>query len=106
MKRSASRPEDVQMAPGVLGWSPPRGSITAPDELAAAIRAGEAVLHATSDHVVRAGDGDAPLVAVVRLDNDLAALLRRFTELALDVEDLRLRLLEIAEAAASTLSGG
>ena len=93
------------MAPGVLGWSPPRGSITAPDELAAAIRAGEAVLHATSDHV-RAGDGDAPLVAVVRLDNDLAALLRRFTELALDVEDLRLRLLEIAEAAASTLSGG
>ena len=105
MTRSTSRPEDVQMAPGVRGWRPQRGPITSPQELAVAIRAGEAVLHATSDHVVRAGDGDAPLAAVIRLDNDLAALLRQLTELALDVDDLRLRLLEIAEHAASTLSG-
>lgn len=45
------------------------------------------------------------MAAVLRLDNDLATLLRQLTELALDVDDLRLRLLEIAEHAASTLSG-
>jgi hypothetical protein len=93
------------MAAGVLAWSPQRGLITSPRDLTAAVQDGEAVLQVTSDQVVRAGD-DVPLAAVVRLDNDVAALLRQLTELALEVDDLRVRVVDIAEYAAATLSDG
>jgi hypothetical protein len=92
------------MAPGVLAWSPQRGPITSPKELAAAVRDGEAVLHVTSEHVVRAGRHDPSLVAVIRLDNDVAALLRQLTDVVLEVNDLRTRLLDIVEAAAHSLA--
>jgi hypothetical protein len=106
MSRSTLRSDDVQMAPGVLAWSPQRGPITSSRDLAAAVQSGEAVLRVTSDHAVRTGGDNAPLAAVVRLDNDLSALLQRLTELALEVDDLRIRLVDIAEHAAATLSGG
>jgi hypothetical protein len=96
--------EEVQMAPGVLAWSPQRGPITSPDELAAAVRDDEVVLRATGGCLVRAGDGDAPLVAMIRVDNDVAVLLRQLTDLTLKVEDLHSRLLDIADATTEILA--
>lgn len=91
------------MAAGVLGWSAQRGPITSRPELASAVRDGEAVLHATAEHVICSVHGDAPLIAVVRLDNDVAVLARQIMALAGEVDELRSRLTDIAEAAVEAL---
>lgn len=44
------------------------------------------------------------LVAVVRLDHDVAALVRQVTDLTRQVDDLHNRLVDIAEAAVETLA--
>lgn len=48
-------------------------------------------------------NGDAPLIAVVRLDNDVAVLARQIMALAREVDELRSRLTDIAEAAIEAL---
>jgi hypothetical protein len=101
---STLQPGDVQVAPDVLAWSPQRGPITAPADLAAAVREEQIVLCASTDHVVHAGTDVAPMSVVVRVDDDIAALARQLTDLVAEVDALRLRLLDIVESAAAALS--
>ena len=60
---------------------------------------------ATYDHAVAVDiDAGAPLVAVVRIDNEVAALLRQLSSLRWMSLTSVFRLIEIAEATASSLS--
>jgi hypothetical protein len=101
---AASNTDNVTMPPGVLGWTARRGPITTPGELIAAVRAGETVHPADDAHVIAAVEGHAPLVAVVRIDHDVAALVRQVTDLTLQVDDLHNRLVDITETAVETLA--
>jgi hypothetical protein len=89
---------DVVVGPGVLAWSAERGCITTAHELLAAVRDGEVVLVADNDHVVRAVEGEAPLAAVVRGDNDTAGLIAEIRELYARVDDPHDRLADMVEA--------
>jgi hypothetical protein len=92
------------MRPGVLGWTAQRGCITAPQDLVAAARAGETVLVVDDDRVLRGVEGDAPLVAAIRGDDDAAQLREQVSGLAARIDDLHDRLVNLAEVAVEVLA--
>jgi hypothetical protein len=95
---------DVVVRPGVLAWSAERGCITAANELLAAVREGEVVLAVDDDYVVRAVEGEAPLAAVVRGDNDTARLIEKIRHLNARADDVHDRLVDVAEASIAVLT--
>jgi hypothetical protein len=87
-------------------WAGPaqRGCITAPQDLVAAARAGETILVVDHDHVLRGVEGDAPLAAAIRRDNDTAHLREQIGALAARLDDLHDRLVDLAEASIAVLT--
>jgi hypothetical protein len=94
----------VTMRPDVLGWTAQRGCITAPHDLLAAARAGETVLVVDDDHVLRGVEGDVPLVAAIRGDNDAVDLREQISGLAARIDDMHDRLMDLAEASVEVLT--
>jgi DNA-binding IclR family transcriptional regulator len=94
----------VTMRPDVLGWTAQRGCITAPQDLVAAARAGEAVLVVDDDHVLRGVEGDASLAAAIRGDNDTVHLRVQVSGLTARLDDLHDRLVDLAEASIEALA--
>jgi hypothetical protein len=95
---------DVVVGPDVLAWSAGRGCITATQELVTALRDGDVVLVADNDHVVRGVEGEAPLAAVIRADNDTARLIAEVRELNARVDDLHDRLVDMVEVSMDVLT--
>jgi hypothetical protein len=61
----------------VLAWTAQCGCITTPEQVVDACRAGEIVLAVDDDHVIRDIEGDAPLIAAVRLDGHAVRLIQQ-----------------------------
>lgn len=95
---------DVAVHSGLLGWTAQRGCITAPQDLVAAARDGEIVLVVDDDRLLRGIEGDAPLAAAVRSDNETAQLREQVSNLTARIDDLHDRLVDIAEAAVEVLA--
>lgn len=89
---------------GILGWTAQRGCITAPQDLVAAARDDEIVLVVDDDRLLRGIEGDAPLVAAVRSDNETAQLREQVSNLTAQIDDLHDRLVDIAEASVEVLA--
>jgi hypothetical protein len=99
-----SRPEHVTVPSGVLAWTAQRGCITTPEQVVDACRADEIVLAVDDDHVIRDVEGDALLIAAVRLDGHAVRLARQITDLSARLDELHDRLVDVAEAAVDGLS--
>jgi hypothetical protein len=83
---------DVPAPVGTVGWSITSGWIEADSALDT-----ELVLVVDDDHVVRGVEGPASLAAIMHADRRLLAVRR-------EVDELRQRLLDIAETAVHRLS--
>jgi hypothetical protein len=94
----------VAVHSGILGWTAQRGCITAPQDLVAAARDGEIVLVVDDDRLLRGIEGDAPLAAAVRSDNETAQLREQVSNLTAQIDDLHDRLVDIAEASVEVLA--
>jgi CMP-2-keto-3-deoxyoctulosonic acid synthetase len=69
-----------------------------------ACRAGEIVLAVDDDRVIRDVEGDAPLIAAVRLDGHVVRLAHEVTDVASRLDELHNRLVDIAEAVVGGLA--
>jgi hypothetical protein len=88
----------------VLPWTAQRGCITTPEQVVDARRAGEVVLAVDDDHIIRGVEGEAPLMAAVRLDGHAMRLTGQIGDVAMRLDELHDRLVDIAEAVVDGLA--
>lgn len=100
----ASTPIEIRAPQGAVGWTPTLGWVYDVRDLPDHVNAGHFVIVVSeSDGMVRLNSVEtAPLAAQLRLETDMAELTNRVAEI--DTEQLREKLLDVAEFAAARLS--